>query len=497
MGSYSQVFGGSSIRPSQPGYLALTIAANTTLVWPLESQAGGNSVASQIDVIASAGSLSILMPPANQGSLGIATMMTNVGSNTFALNDNSGNLIANIAASQSFIISLTDNTSVAGVWRSYQLAATTSTANAAALAGNGLQALLTQLQTIISTRYTSAAGNIVSGDRAFSVIWQGGTANLTLDTIANLTAGWWCFVSNQGTGAVTVKTSGSDTINGVASITIPAPPAGAKEYYSALIACSASGFNVIMYGSPDVIPITGGGTGAVNASNALTNLGGSAVGISIFTAPTLAAVLALLGLVPVTITESTISASQALLASSSAKAFVATAALTLTLPLTTTLSTSYFFFVFAQGGNVTLTPNSADAINGTTAGTSFTVLKGGSLAMMTDAAGNWWPFFYALPPGTFPVTVVTSGVAYTVLSTDYTVVIKKTVGSATTVNLPASPNTGHRVEIKDGKGDAATNPITVTTTDGTLIDGATNYFLNFAYECENFEFDGTAWGVMS
>jgi hypothetical protein len=73
------------------------------------------------------------------------------------------------------------------------------------------------------------------------------------------------------------------------------------------------------------------------------------------------------------------------------------------------------------------------------------------------------------------------------------VVIKKTVGGATQVKLPPAPPLGRRVSVKDGKGDAAANNITVVPAAGT-IDGAANVILNTNYGRAEFQYNGTEWG---
>lgn len=94
------------------------------------------------------------------------------------------------------------------------------------------------------------------------------------------------------------------------------------------------------------------------------------------------------------------------------------------------------------------------------------------------------------------VTVVTSGASYQVLSTDYVVVINKSVGSATGVTLPSSPATGRHVIVKDGKGDAASNNITITPSSGN-IDGAANKTISGNYGVFQFVYNGTEWNVLS
>ena len=93
------------------------------------------------------------------------------------------------------------------------------------------------------------------------------------------------------------------------------------------------------------------------------------------------------------------------------------------------------------------------------------------------------------------IRVITAAGAVTVsATTDYYVCVNKTVGAATTVNLPASPVTGLTYIIKDCKGDANTNNITITPAAGN-IDGAGTYVMSTAYQSVGLIYDGTQWHV--
>lgn len=74
---------------------------------------------------------------------------------------------------------------------------------------------------------------------------------------------------------------------------------------------------------------------------------------------------------------------------------VATAGITVTLPLTTTLTSSFNFEFNAQGGAITFSPQSSDAINQGTTGANLVVPSGSSGIMWTDANGNWGTSFYS------------------------------------------------------------------------------------------------------
>lgn len=396
--SFTQVFGGNAVRPTQPSYEALTIAATTALFWPLETTEGVPLVAAQIDVTATIDGLQLQMPPGITGSNGVQTIIANVGGHTFTVTDQAGNQICQIATTQAWIIALTDNSSVNGTWTALQLASTTSSATAGSLAGPGLQAIGSQLQTEWLTTELNANTALTAAYRSTLVVWTGAAGTLQLNASASLTAGWFCAISNEGSAAVTLSTTGGETINGGGSIQLQPGSSG-------IVICQAGAFNTVG-ALVNVLSIAQGGTGASTAAGALTNFGGTSIGQAIFTAPTAASVIGLLGLNNFTFKESTVATGQILAAGSSNTIFVCTAALAINLPLTTTLTTSFVFAVYGQGGAVTITPQASDAINAGTAGASYTVPEGSSVLFCTDANGNWWPIFIsntAASPGTWAI----------------------------------------------------------------------------------------------
>lgn len=467
--SFTNVFGGSSVRPSQPSYLALVMAANTPLVWPLETTESEPSVASQIDVTPTLPGLKLMMPPGNTGSTGVASMISNIGVNIFTVTDQAGNLICSIQPTQSWLISLTDNSTANGTWRALQMASTVSSAVAGALAGPGLQAIGSQLQTTWKTRSLNVDTLITSAFRSTLIVWRGGVGALQLDTIANLTADWFCAISNQGTGLLTVSAAGGATINSQA--TLPMEPGN-----SGIFVCSAVDFNSIGALSGP-LSIENGGTGADTADGALTNLGGTSLGLSIFAAANAQAVIALLGLQNLPITEQTVSSNQDLSSSSGGTIYVATAAITITLPLTTTTTTNFLTGVYAQNGNVTVTPQATDAINGQAAAATYTVSSGQSALFITDAAGNWWPICVSSN-----LTILNYASALGIsppVSIGPTIIYIDTTSTGSSVILPA---TGGPYTVKDSTGHANSNNIDVYWVGtGPTIDGSGFQIINTAY----------------
>lgn len=69
----------------------------------------------------------------------------------------------------------------------------------------------------ITNRSVTGADTAVEGDKN-SLLRCSGTFTLALTTAATLTTGWFCMVTNTGTGPITIDPAGSETIDGVSSI---------------------------------------------------------------------------------------------------------------------------------------------------------------------------------------------------------------------------------------------------------------------------------------
>jgi hypothetical protein len=91
--------------------------------------------------------------------------------------------------------------------------------------------------------------------------------------------------------------------------------------------------------------------------------------------------------------------------------------------------------------------------------------------------------------------VHTAAGAVTVAVTDDVVIVNKSSSETTTANLPGSPSTGQRHTIKDGKGDCATYPITVTPAAGN-IDGSATFVMATPYASCTLIYNGTQWNVI-
>ena len=215
--TFTQVFGGTTIYPSDVSYLALTLSADTALEWPLESSTSENPAARIIDVTPT-GVYSITMPPADQTGVGQTILFNNLGPQTVTVKNSAGATLLSMAQGEQWQIYLTDNTTAAGSWRVFRYGAATAQAQASALAGAGLTATGSTLSqsapvTLFNSNYTAG-----TADRAETYVWNGGVGTLTL--LSAVTAGndWFISLRNSGAGDITVATQGLETINGGASL---------------------------------------------------------------------------------------------------------------------------------------------------------------------------------------------------------------------------------------------------------------------------------------
>ena len=243
--SFVEVFGGSTLYPSDVSYLALALTANATLQWPMEAATGDNIVARIIDVTPT-GAYDITMPPADETAPGQLTTIKNNGASTINILDNEGGNLLTIADGETWTLYLTGNGDAAGTWDSFQAGSVTSQAQAAALAGFGIVAqggLLSQSApvTLFNANYTAGVA-----DRAKTYVWDDtGSGTITLTAASTLGANWFLSVRNSGGGNLTVDPSGSDLINGEANLVL-------RPGDSAIVSTDGLNFFTVGFGQSSV-----------------------------------------------------------------------------------------------------------------------------------------------------------------------------------------------------------------------------------------------------
>lgn len=261
--SFNSPFTGQIIQPVDVSFRAITLSVTTTLSWPINGSDTDNAAARIMNVTATAGSLLLKMPPANQTSVGQDALIRNVGATTFTVADYSGNTIVAVASGEAKYIYITTNANESGTWGVISFGVGSSSADAATLAGYGLKAISTTLNQSHTVQTFSSNYTALSSDRAASYIWTGGSGTLGITSASTLGNDWFFMVRNAGTGTLTVTPAGG-LINGAASIALQ--PAD-----SAFVVCSGSAFFTVGLGRSTQFNFTQLTKAVVNGAYTLTS----------------------------------------------------------------------------------------------------------------------------------------------------------------------------------------------------------------------------------
>lgn len=245
MTTYTNIFGGSNISPAEISYATVSLTANTTFDWALETAPSTNLIAGIMDVTATAGPWSLTLPSALEASTGQAILFNNVGANSFIIRNAAGTQVAAPEAGQVWQIYLTNNTTAGGTWLAFQFGASISAANAASLAGTGLVAIGSLLSLAMPVTFFGSNYTAGTDDRAKTFIWNGGAGTLTSDAAGTLGDNWFLQLRNEGTGALVVDPPGSQTINGSSSLSF-------QPGDSAIIFTDGNNFYTLGYGQSPV-----------------------------------------------------------------------------------------------------------------------------------------------------------------------------------------------------------------------------------------------------
>jgi len=248
--SYNSPFTGNVIQPVDVSYRAIALSADTQLDWPVNGNATDNFAARIMEVTPSAGSLSLAMPPGNQVSVGQDALILNNGAYTFTVKtyDFAGTIVS-IAPGQAKYIYLTNTSTEAGVWGIIAYGVGTSSPDASALAGLGLVASGSTLNQSHPTSGISSGATFATSQRAQTVIWSSGSGTVYLPSSVTAGNNWFTLFKNNGTGTVTVGTTGGDLIDGVSSINF-------SPNESAFLICTGSSYVTVGYGQSNLFGFT-------------------------------------------------------------------------------------------------------------------------------------------------------------------------------------------------------------------------------------------------
>lgn len=256
--SFTSPFTGDVIQPTDVSYASYTIGTDLVLTWPVGSNGISNVAARVMEITATTSGLSVIMPPANQVSVGQDALIRNLGSNTFTIKDNAGGTIIALVGGKAEYIYVTNNSTVAGTWGIIAFGTGTSSADASTLAGLGLMAISTTLNQTHPVESITNGYTFTAGDRAQTAVWASGAGTATLPLASTLGNNWFVLFKNNGTGSYVISTSGSDLFDGASNKTY-------QPDESSFIVCDGSQFVSIGYGqsniysfSANIFPITSG-----------------------------------------------------------------------------------------------------------------------------------------------------------------------------------------------------------------------------------------------
>jgi hypothetical protein len=263
--SYVSPFTGDVIQPTDVSFRAVTLSANTQLNWPSNSTTSTDFAPRIMQVTATAGSLSLFMPPANQTSVGNDALIRNIGANTFTVKDYAGvNTIVSVAAGESKYIYITTNANAQGTWGVIAFGAGSSGADAATLAGYGLVASGATLNQSHPSSAITTGTTFAVTDRAQTRVWSGGSGVATLPAAATLGNNWFTLFKNNGTGSFTISCTGAELIDGNSTKTF-------NPTESAFIVCTGTAYVTVGYGVSSQFAFTSLTKSVTGGSVTLTN----------------------------------------------------------------------------------------------------------------------------------------------------------------------------------------------------------------------------------
>lgn len=270
MTTYTDVFGSETLPPAEYGYKQLTITADTTLVWPYNSD-GSTSVAKVMDVSCGSGNI-LTLPDATLVSTGEDFLVRNVGANTLSVNNAAGVLVGTVSASTAKYFYLTDNTTTGGVYGEIAFGTGTSAVDAASLIGYGIKAVGSSLNQSHPVVTLASSLTVDSTHRSKLLAFIGGDVTFTLTDVATLGDDFFFMVRNAGTGTLTIDPAGSELIDGQLTLTV-------QPSESLIVFCSGIAWYSVGYGrsityqfSQLVKDVSAGGTITLTSSEASNKL---------------------------------------------------------------------------------------------------------------------------------------------------------------------------------------------------------------------------------
>lgn len=240
--SFTSPFTGQVIQPTDVSFRSITLTATLQLEWPINGTATDDAAARIMEVSTPNAAYYLEMPPANQASVGQDALIRNTGGVTLTVKSYGGaSTIVTVSPGEAQYIYITANPTTTGTWGIIAFGVGSSNTDAATLAGYGLLAISSTLNTAYPVQTFGTSYTALTSDRASSYVWTAGAGTLTLSATATLGNNWFMLLRNGGSGTLTVAPSGGDLINGASTIALQ--PAD-----SCIISCSGAAFYTVGLG---------------------------------------------------------------------------------------------------------------------------------------------------------------------------------------------------------------------------------------------------------
>lgn len=220
MTDYTDAFSSAAIPSAEASYGAHTLTENTTFFWPYNYSGSGSVISKTMEIDCSTAGVVMTMPSAAEVSDGEATLIRNTGSETLTIKKSDASALTTIAAGVAVMLLMTDNSTAAGTWSVTTYGTGSSAADAATLAGYGLEASGTTLTSAFPSETQAAGWTVDLYDRAKVFIYTGGADTVALPAVADVNDSFFFLIRNAGTGTLTVDPNGAETIDANTTIAL-------------------------------------------------------------------------------------------------------------------------------------------------------------------------------------------------------------------------------------------------------------------------------------
>lgn len=223
MTTYQDLFGLNAVPPAESSYGAFSFSVSSTLAWTGDYSGltpDQYLASSKLDITPLSASLELLLPVANQVSVGQDILIRNMGAFEVTITDSLGNNGVSLPPGVAKVFFVTDNTTVAGTWGVFTLGTGTSGADATALAGNGLRVIASKLNTDIPYQPINSNYTLQELNRSGVVDALTGAVNISLPAAGSMSTGFYTLVRNSSTGNVVIDPNGVELIDGLVNKTL-------------------------------------------------------------------------------------------------------------------------------------------------------------------------------------------------------------------------------------------------------------------------------------